>query len=61
VLEAGQITQCGTHDQLVAREGLYRRLWHIQGDLEDNLRQELNHYPPIATAKTSAAGTGVES
>lgn len=51
VLEAGRITQSGTHAQLIANPGLYRRLWHIQSDLEDNLRQELGE--PVTT--TSAA------
>jgi ATP-binding cassette subfamily B protein len=38
VLEHGRVTQSGTHDQLVAAEGLYRRLWQIQGALEEDLR-----------------------
>ena len=30
VLENGKITQRGTHDQLVAQDGLYQKLWNIQ-------------------------------
>jgi ATP-binding cassette subfamily B protein len=41
VLEHGRITQQGTHDQLVNEEGLYRRLWQIQGALEEDLRSEM--------------------
>jgi ATP-binding cassette subfamily B protein len=41
VLEKGRIVQLGTHDQLVAHEGLYRRLWQIQGVLAEDLRMEM--------------------
>ena len=42
VLEGGSIVQDGTHDDLVAAEGMYRRLWQIQRtpdeDLDDTLQ-----------------------
>ena len=38
VMEKGRIVQLGTHDELVAQEGLYRRLWQIQGALDDDLK-----------------------
>jgi ATP-binding cassette subfamily B protein len=34
VLENGQITQSGTHDELIAQDGLYQRIWNIQNALE---------------------------
>jgi ATP-binding cassette subfamily B protein len=39
VLRAGQIAEEGTHDDLVARGGLYADLWHVQsGELVEELR-----------------------
>jgi len=32
VMEAGRIVDAGTHDELVARSGLYRRLHQLQFD-----------------------------
>lgn len=50
VLEEGRLTQLGTHAQLVEQDGLYRKLWQIQTDLEDDLRHELAPSAP-ATAE----------
>jgi ATP-binding cassette subfamily B protein len=30
VMEKGQITEKGSHDELVSQEGLYARLWAVQ-------------------------------
>jgi len=40
VLDGGRIVQDGTHEELLGREGLYRRLWNIQSSLEEDLRGE---------------------
>ncbi len=41
VFEKGCISQAGSHDELVAVPGLYRRLWDLQADLEGGYRAEL--------------------
>ena len=38
VLEHGRVADQGTHAELVARPGLYRRLWEIQAELADEER-----------------------
>ncbi|EDY81075.1 ABC transporter, ATP-binding protein [Verrucomicrobiia bacterium DG1235] len=42
VLEGGRITQSGTHKTLTNEEGLYKRLWNIQTQLEATLAAETN-------------------
>ena len=37
VLENGKLTQQGTHEELCAREGLYKRIYSIQSVLEEEL------------------------
>lgn len=35
VLENGRVVQTGTHGELAAREGIYRRVWRLQNSAED--------------------------
>jgi len=37
VLEGGKISMSGTHDDLIACEGLYKRVWEIQNSLESEM------------------------
>jgi ATP-binding cassette subfamily B protein len=45
VFEDGRVVQAGTHEQLLAQDGRYRRLWGIQSLLEDDLRDDLDASP----------------
>ena len=38
VMEHGRVIDHGTHAELIARDGLYKRLWAIQAELEDEER-----------------------
>jgi len=40
VLEGAKLSDQGTHDELVAREGLYKRIWEIQSMLEQDFEKE---------------------
>jgi len=40
VIQHGRIVQLGSHEQLIAQEGLYRRIYQIQAALEDEMKDE---------------------
>jgi len=42
VLEKGKIIQHGTHDELVAQEGFYRKIYDLQARIETELEAELS-------------------
>ena len=42
VLENGRITQRGTHHELLAQEGLYRRIYDLQARIEVQVEREVN-------------------
>ena len=41
VLDKGRIIQRGTHDELMAQDGMYRQIYDLQARIEDELEQEL--------------------
>ncbi len=41
VLDKGAIVQSGKHDELLAQEGTYRRIYDLQSQIEDELEQDL--------------------
>jgi ATP-binding cassette subfamily B protein len=41
VLDKGQIIQMGSHEQLLAQEGMYRQIYNIQTRIESELEQEI--------------------
>ncbi len=43
VLEHGRIVEIGTHDELVNRAGMYRRVWDIQNSLEADFQNVIDN------------------
>ncbi|MCG8480285.1 MAG: ABC transporter ATP-binding protein/permease [Spirochaetales bacterium] len=43
VMDEGRIVQRGTHETLIATDGLYRTVWNIQNSLSDEMEKELDH------------------
>lgn len=42
VLNQGQIVQAGTHEELIAQDGMYQRIYAAQTRIESELQKELN-------------------
>ena len=47
VLDQGQIVQRGTHDELMAQEGIYQQIYDMQARIEDELEQEIGQAPEV--------------
>lgn len=41
VFDKGRIIQSGTHDELLAQPGMYRRIYDLQSQIEEELREDL--------------------
>ena len=48
VIEGGRIVQRGTHDELLAQEGIYRRIYDVQTRIEAELEQEIANADMVA-------------
>ena len=53
VLDRGRIVQRGTHEELMAQEGIYRRIYDLQARIEDELEQELAEQTSEACSERS--------
>jgi ATP-binding cassette subfamily B protein len=42
ILDGGRIVQRGTHDELVAQDGIYCRIYDVQARIEDELQKEID-------------------
>jgi len=47
VLDQGRIVQRGTHDELMAQEGIYQQIYDMQARIEDELEQEIGQAPEV--------------
>jgi ATP-binding cassette subfamily B protein len=55
VLDGGRIVQRGTHDDLVAQDGIYRRIYDVQARIEDELQKEIDEGETSQVARTSGS------
>lgn len=43
VLDKGKVVQTGTHEELIKKPGMYKKVWDIQNSLEEELENEIGH------------------
>jgi len=48
VLDQGAIVQRGTHDELMAQEGIYRQIYDVQARIEDELEKEIGQTSEVS-------------
>ena len=59
VLDGGRVIQRGTHEQLVARAGLYQTLWRIQTELVDLASESSDADAAMSDRLTEGSSTAV--
>ena len=42
VFDRGEVVQHGTHDELLAQEGIYKEIYEIQTRIESALKEEID-------------------
>ena len=60
VLDHGRIQQRGTHEELIAQAGVYREIFELQGQIEEELQQEIAAAERDDFHSTYTNGTGGE-
>ncbi len=55
VLDRGRIVQRGTHESLIAEEGIYRRIFELQARVEEEVSREVGQYDDRAGEDGGAA------
>ena len=60
MLDRGEIVERGTHDELVAREGPYRRIYDVQmRDQEEFIAARTGAARPVQSSEAPVAGGGI--
>jgi len=54
VLDQGRIVQRGTHDELMAQEGIYHRIYDLQARIEDELEREISQVPEACSERSES-------
>jgi ATP-binding cassette subfamily B protein len=58
VLDRGEIVQRGTHDELMAQEGIYRRIYDLQVRIEAELEKEIGAAEVVQMGMVPAVASG---